>query len=144
VWVRFPATRWNYSIGHPAGVNALEGSKATEPDVFAASADEFYVVVKEEQPRGVMLADYVKAYVDATNHQLKTKPESRQDITIDGRPGTLLTYHIKLAGKVRFNLVAITLDGRDGYTISRVGNKGQEQGVSEFLPTLLSTFAIER
>ena len=141
LWLQFTSGRWHYSIGYPAGVTTIEGKKATDPDVFGASSDEIYLVVREMQPEGVTLAGYVKAYVAATTKQTKAKPDSQGDITIDGRPGKFLAYHLKLQGKERYNVVLLTLDGRSGYTISLVGLPGQETNVNSFADQLLSTFA---
>ena len=140
LWLQFTSARWRYSIGYPAGVTSIEGKKAADPDVFAASGDEFYGVIREMQPKGVTLAGYVKAYIDATTKQMKVKPESQGDITVDGRPGKWLAYHIKLQGKQRYDVVLMTLDGQSGYTISLVGLPGQETNVNSFADQLLSTF----
>ena len=142
VWVQFKSTRWPYTIGYPAEAKADEGKKATEGDIFAASADEFYGVIQERQPKGVKLSDYVKAYIDATYKQFKAKPESQGDITIDGRPGKVLLYHLKQAGQERYNVVLVTLDGRDGYSIILVANPGEEANANAFADQLLTTFKI--
>lgn len=142
LWVQFTSARWHYAIGYPAGVTTIEGKKAADLDVFAASSDEFYAVIRETQPKGVTLAGYVKAYITATTKQMKVKPESQGDITIDGRPGKVLIYHLKLQGKDRYNVVLMTLDGRSGYTISLVGLPGQETNMNSFADQLVSTFSI--
>jgi hypothetical protein len=144
VWTRFTSTRWAYTIGYPSTVTPVAATKANDPDVFAFSASEYYVVVRELQPKGVKLADYVKAYIVATSTQYKVKPESQSDITVDGRPGVLLQYHIKFGGATRFNAVAMTLDGRQGYTIAIVTDPGSEADALSFLDLAVGTFAVTK
>ena len=142
LWTLFTSVRWNYTIGHPVAVTTIEGKTAADPDVFGASKDEFYVVVREQQPAGVKLADYVASYVAATQKQTKVKPDSMAEVGIDGRPGTVLFHHLPIQGKDRYNVVLLTLDGRYGYTIALVGLPGQEANVNSFADRLRSTFRI--
>jgi hypothetical protein len=110
--------------------------------VFAFSGSEFFVVLLERQPAGVKLANYVKAYIDATFRFAKVRPERQSNISVDGRPGKLLEYHLKINGENRFSIVALTLTGRNGYLVDVVAAPGDEQGARGFFTTLLGTFTI--
>ncbi len=142
-WLRFASTRYGYTIGYPEIFKVIEAAAPGEPDVFGASASEFFVVTMERQPSGSTLAGYTDAYVDATNRDMKVKPDARGSFSITGLPpGELLEYHLKVKGEDAHTIVAIMLNGRDGFTISVLSPPGREQATRAFFQTLLGTFEI--
>jgi hypothetical protein len=142
VWTRFVSTRLGYSIGYPSTVTATEGTKASVPDRFVLPDGESYSVIRATEPQSIKLADLVQAQIAVTRTQYKVKPQTQLDVTIDGRPGKLLEYHVKSGGVSHFMVVAVTLAGVDGYTIAIVANPGSEADTLSFLDVVLVTFRI--
>lgn len=142
VWLRFASTRNGYTIGYPEVFPVIEAAKAGDPDVFGSSGQAF-LVWRERQPSGTNLADYAKAYIDATNRDLKVKPDARGSFEVTGLPpGELLEYHMQINGRDAYVIVGVMLSGRDGFVISVVASPGQEREAKAFFQTLLGTFAI--
>lgn len=141
VWDRLTSKRHGYSIGHPADMTVVLG-KGTEPDLLGYSDAFLFAAQEPGQPKASVLRNYVAAYVAATRRDLKVQPESQTDIVMAGHPGKLLRYHLMFDGQDSYQQVALTLSGRDGYFVSLVGPRGQEEPFDAFFETLLGTFTI--
>jgi hypothetical protein len=146
VWAKFTSDRHGYSIGHPEDVDAIDGTAIGTPfDFFRLTEDELYMVILERQSRPISLETYVEAYLRATRPYLKSDLMLDEPIEMDGRPAWLLAYHLEPdSGVELFHAVVLTIDGRDGYSITIQTPPGYEDNVVGFLEVVSLTFHLER